>query len=46
METAEKQKNEVLEIIKHLQKSEEDIENGRTTPYADFLKELRTEYDF
>ena len=42
----EREKKEVLDIIKHLQKSEEDIENGRTTPANEFFKELRKEYGF
>lgn len=39
-----KEKLQELEIIKHLQKSEEDIKNGRTTPASEFFKELRAEY--
>lgn len=34
------------EIVKHLQKSEEDIENGRTTPATEVFKELRKEYGY
>lgn len=35
-----------LDIIKHLQKSEEDIEKGRTIPAEQFFKDLRTEYGY
>jgi len=35
-----------LEIIKHLQKSEEDIEKGRTIPADKYFKELRLKYGF
>ena len=41
-----KEKLQELEIIKHLQKSEDDIKNGRTTPAKDFFKELRAEYGY
>lgn len=41
-----KEKLQELEIIKHLQKSEDDIKNGRTTPAKEFFKELRTEYGY
>ncbi len=41
-----KEKIQELEIISHLQKSEEDIKNGRTTPAKDFFKELRNEYGY
>ena len=41
-----KEKLQELEIIKHLQKSEEDIKNGRTTPASEFFKELRAEYGY
>ena len=41
-----KEKLQELEIIKHLQKSEEDIKNGKTTPASDFFKELRAEYGY
>ena len=34
------------EIVNHLQKSEEDIENGRTTPATEVFKELRKEYGY
>ena len=37
-------KEEKMDIIKHLQKSEEDIENGNTTPASEFFTELREEY--
>ncbi len=37
-------KEEKMDIIKHLQKSEEDIENGNTTPASEFFAELREEY--
>ncbi|MCL2859748.1 MAG: hypothetical protein FWF46_04150 [Oscillospiraceae bacterium] len=33
-----------LEIIKHLQKSEEDIEKGRTIPADKYFMELRVRY--
>ena len=35
-----------LEIIKHLQKAEEDIENGRTIPADKYFKELRLRYGY
>ena len=35
-----------LDIIKHLKKSEEDIENGRTIPAEEVFKELRAEYGY
>ncbi len=35
-----------LDIIKHLQKSEEDIKNGRTISAEQFFKKLRAEYDY
>lgn len=35
-----------LDIIKHLQKSEEDIENGRTVPAKNVFDELRAEYGY
>lgn len=35
-----------LDIIKHLQKSEDDIENGRTIPADKMFKELRAEYGY
>ncbi len=35
-----------LDIIKHLQNSEEDIENGRTTKAKQFFEELRAEYGY
>lgn len=35
-----------LDIIKHLQKSEEDIENGRTVPAKKVFDELRAEYGY
>lgn len=41
-----KEKLQELEIIKHLQKSEDDIKNGRTTPAKEFFKELRAEYGY
>ncbi len=41
-----KEKIQELEIISHLQKSEDDIKNGRTTPAKDFFKELRNEYGY
>ncbi len=41
-----KEKIQELEIIRHLQKSEDDIKNGRTTPAKDFFKELRNEYGY
>lgn len=41
-----KEKLQELEIIKHLQKSEEDIKNGRTTPAKEFFQELRAEYGY
>ncbi len=41
-----KEKLQELEIIKHLQKSEEDIKDGRTTPASEFFKELRAEYGY
>lgn len=34
------------DIIKHLQKSEEDIENGRTIPAKKVFDELRAEYGY
>ena len=37
-------KEEKIDIIKHLQKSEEDIEKGNTTPASEFFEELREEY--
>ena len=43
---AYKEKLREQEIIEHLQKSEEDIENGRTTPAKDFFKEMRAEYAY
>lgn len=41
-----KEKLQELEIIKHLQKSEDDIKNGRTIPASEFFKELRAEYGY
>ena len=41
-----KEKLLVLDIIKHLQKSEEDIENGRTVPAKKVFDELRAEYGY
>ena len=41
-----KEKLQELEIIKHLQKSEDDIKNGKTKPSSEFFKELRTEYGY
>ena len=35
-----------LDIIKHLQKSEEDIEKGRTVPANKVFEELRDEYGY
>ena len=35
-----------LEVIKHLQKSEEDIKNGKTTPADKFFKEFKEQYGF
>lgn len=35
-----------LDIIKHLQKSEEDIESGRTIPADKLFKDLRSEYGY
>ena len=35
-----------LEIIKHLQKSEEDIETGRTISANQLFEELRAEYEY
>lgn len=35
-----------LDIIKHLQKSEEDIEKGRTIPANKVFEELRDEYGY
>lgn len=35
-----------LDIIKHLQKSEEDVEQGRTIPADKLFKELRAEYGY
>ncbi|MCI8392380.1 MAG: hypothetical protein HFJ24_03895 [Clostridia bacterium] len=35
-----------MDIIKHLQKSEEDIENGRTIPAEEMFKELREKYGY
>lgn len=35
-----------LDIIKHLQISEEDIENGRTVPAKKVFEELRNEYGY
>lgn len=43
---AYKEKLKEQEIIEHLQKSEEDIEKGRTTPAKDFFKEMREEYGY
>lgn len=34
------------DIIKHLQKSEEDIENGRTIPAKKVFEELRAEHGY
>ena len=41
-------KNMILdtEIDKHLKKSEEDIENGRTKKAVDVFKELEKKYGF
>lgn len=46
--TMEEYKNKILKekIEKHLQKSEEDIENGRTRKAVDVLKELEEKYGF
>ena len=41
-----KEKIQELEIIRHLQKSEDDIKNGRTTPAKDFFFVLRNEYGY
>ena len=35
-----------MDIIKHLQKSEEDIEKGRTIPAEEVFKELRDEFGY
>ena len=35
-----------LDIIKHLQKSEDDIENGRTVPAKKVFEELRAQYGY
>ena len=35
-----------MDIIKHLKKSEEDIENGRTIPAEEMFKELREKYGY
>ncbi len=35
-----------LDIIKHLQKSEEDIEKGRTIPANKVFEKLRDEYGY
>jgi len=35
-----------LDIIKHLQKSEEDIEKGKTIPANKVFEELRDEYGY
>lgn len=44
----EKYKEKLLEldVIKHLQKSEEDIKNGKTVPAEKLFKELRTKYQY
>jgi PHD/YefM family antitoxin component YafN of YafNO toxin-antitoxin module len=34
------------EIAKHLQKAEEDIENGRTIPADKYFEDLRLRYDY
>jgi PHD/YefM family antitoxin component YafN of YafNO toxin-antitoxin module len=41
-----KEKMQEMEIIKHLKKSEEDIENGNTSSANEFFKELRTEFGY
>lgn len=44
----EKYKEKLLEldVIKHLQKSEEDIKNGKTVSAEKLFKELRTKYEY
>lgn len=41
-----KEKLQELEIIKHLQKSEDDIKNGKTTPANEFFKEMRSQLGY
>lgn len=41
-----KEKLQELEIIKHLQKSEDDIKNGKTTPANEFFKEMRSRFGY
>ena len=41
-----KEKIKELEIIKHLKKSEEDIEEGRTIPADRLFEELGKEYGY
>jgi len=36
----------IEDIIKHLQKSEDDIENGRTIPANEVFKDLRDRYGY
>ena len=35
-----------MEIIKHLKRSEEDIEEGRTIPAEEVFRELRDKYGY
>ena len=35
-----------LDIIKHLKKSKEDIENGRVVSADEVFKELKSEYEY
>ena len=35
-----------LDIIKHLKKSEEDIENGRVVSADEVFRELKSEYEY
>lgn len=41
-----KEKLMELDIIKHLKKSEDDIENGRTISAEKLFEELRVEYGY
>lgn len=41
-----KEKLQEMDIIKHLKKSEEDIEKGNTFPANEVFKELRAEYGY
>lgn len=41
-----KEKLQEMDIIKHLKKSEEDIENGNTFSADEVFKELRAEYGY